>query len=69
MYCPECGSTDLRYGFSGGDLFGDSWSDIYCMSCKKSFHIVEREQTPIQIKIDTSIWPEEYIRAEDIMIT
>ena len=43
MYCPKCGSENIRHGFSGGELYGDSWTDIYCADCKKSFHIVERK--------------------------
>ncbi len=69
MYCPECGLTNLRYGLSAGALYGDSQIDIYCVDCNKSFRIIEREKkAPIQIEIDTNIWPEDYIRAEDIVV-
>jgi len=44
MYCPKCDSENIRHGFSGGELYGDSWTDIYCADCGKSYHIIERKK-------------------------
>lgn len=61
MYCPECGSKDLRYLIGAGVIYGDSQTNIYCVNCDKKFHIVTRTKYHGFEKGRDPFWPRELL--------
>lgn len=41
MFCPSCGSTEILYGFSYGEIHGVSHTQIRCLKCKKDSTVTD----------------------------